>query len=82
MAEPGTWYALPYKGGMDAGPAQECLQILAGALQEASEAVSRAQQLQQGAADKVAAELEGSLNRVHAMQATLQASLNSSSAGR
>lgn len=68
--------------GMDAGPARECLQSLAGALQEASDAVSRAQQLQQGAAEEVAAELKGSLDRVHAMQATLQASLHSSSAGR
>ena len=52
--------------GMDAGPARECLQSLAGALQEASDAVSRAQQLQQGAAEEVAAELKGSLDRVHA----------------
>ena len=64
----------------DAGPAHECLQQLQTALQEAVTTLGRLPQ--QTDTEQMAARLRSSLHRVSAMQASLHASLEKSSAGR
>ena len=63
-----------------AGPAYECLQQLETAMREALTTLGKLPQ--QADADEMAARLQSSLGRASAMQASLHATLESSSAGR
>lgn len=63
-----------------AGPAQECLQQLTTALQEAIGTLHKLPQ--RAGAERMAARVNDTLGRVSAMQASLHANLDSSSAGR